>query len=1558
MQSQLTGLEVAVIGVSGRFPGSKNLEDFWENLVNGVELTSVFTDSASDKTIKAGAVLEDVELFDAEFFGYNPREAETMDPQHRMFLECAWEALENAGYNSETETRPIGVYAGVGMGTYLLYNLSPHQELMESRGFLPTLIGVDKDYLPTRVSYKLNLTGPSVSVGTACSSSLVAVHLACQSLLSGECDMSLAAGVAVKVPQSEVTLSPNEIAAADGHCRAFDAKASGTIGGNGIGVVVLKRLEDAIADRDRIYAVVKGSAINNDGAMKVGYTAPSESGQTKAIKAAQIMAEVEPETITYLEAHGTGTPLGDPIEVAAMTEAFRASKSKKGYCAIGSVKTNVGHLDAAAGITGFIKTVLSLDRQLLPPSINFESSNPQIDFANSPFYVNTELRDWKTNGTPRRAGVSSFGFGGTNAHVVLEEAPLKQLTVNSKQLTDRKNYLLVLSAKTSSALETATTNLAHHLQRHPELNLADVAYTLQVGRQSFNHRRLVLATDIEDALQALESEPQRVLTSFTESSDRDVVFMFTGQGAQYVNMAREIYQSEPTFAEQIDICSELLQPQLKLDLRQLIYPTEADEETAAQQLQQTAITQPALFAIEYALAKLWMSWGVYPVAMIGHSIGEYVAATLAGVFSLEDALTLVTLRGKLMQQLPSGSMLAVPLSEGELEPHLGKELSVAVINGSSSCVVSGATEAVEALQNKLGNMNADCRLLRTSHAFHSPMMEPILEPFQARVAQVSLQPPQIPYVSNVTGTWITAQEATSPSYWSNHIKQTVRFEEGLQNLCQKPTQVLLEVGPGRTLSKLAQQHHQKQPEQLVLNSLRHPKEKQSDIEFLLQTLGQLWLAGVQVDWSGFYAKEKRDRIPLPTYPFERQKYWIEPPEQSASSRQVTWEKKHDIADWFYIPSWKRSIALASQSKEKQVQLCSLIFINESSLSSQLVKRLKQQGQDVITVKVASEFTKLREGVYTLNPQQSNDYNALIQELLAQQKIPQTIVHLWTVTSDKYGKSGLEGVDQAQEQGFYSLLFLAQALGKQNLTDEFKITVISNNLQSVVGDETLSPEKATLLGPVKVITQEYANISCRSIDIVLPSIESWQSEKLIDNLLTEITAPMPERIIAYRGHNRWVQTFEPVRLDEVPEKSPCLREKGVYLITGGLGGIGLVLAENLAKTVQAKLILTGRSALPNREEWSQWLDTHDNTDKISCKLRKLLELEELGAEVLAVSADVANLEQMTDVLTQAQQQFGYLNGVIHAAGVPGGGVIQRKTQEEAERILAPKVRGTLVLDTIFKDVELDFFILTSSVVSILGEFGQVDYAGANAFLDVFTHYKTSQQNSCTLCINWAAWQEVGMAVNTARPKELQESYLENLQQGISPQEGIDVLRRLLGSTLSQVLVSPTDFLGLLEQYHNDRGLLAQLEKTDISKPQHPRPELSIAYIPPRNEIESKLANILQQLLGIEKVGIYDNFFELGGDSLLSIQVALKAKQTNLQLMPNQLFEHPTVADLAAVAGTLQTIEEDQENEENMDVESINYDQSDKTEDYTPSDFPQANLTSTDLDKLLTKINLKD
>ncbi|MCC3418011.1 MAG: acyltransferase domain-containing protein [Microcoleus sp. PH2017_07_MST_O_A] len=884
-QSSLEG--IAIVGMAGRFPGAKNVDEFWQNLRDGVESISFFSEQElasfgiepsvvrDPRYVKARAVLADIELFDASFFGLNPREAEITDPQHRFFLESAWQALENAGYNSETYEGAIGVYAGAGsFNTYFLNNLYPNRQLRESVGDFQLTIANEKDFLSTRVSYKLNLKGPSVTVQTACSTSLVAIGMACQSLLNYQCDMALAGGVSIGVNQKTgYFYKEGMILSPDGHCRAFDANAQGTVSGSGVGIVVLKRLEEAIADGDYIHAVIKGCAINNDGALKVGYTAPSIDGQAQAIADALAIAEIPPETVSYIEAHGTGTPLGDPIEIAALTQAFSVDTKKKGFCAIGSAKTNIGHLDTAAGVAGLIKTVQALKHQLIPPSLHFEQPNPKIDFANSPFYVNTQLSEWKAGKSPRRAGVSSFGIGGTNAHVVLEEAPIAEASGES-----RPSQLLVISAKTSSALNSATANLSKYLQQNTEVNLADVAYTLQVGRKAFNHRRIVVCNDSQDGFTALENlDPKRVFTNFPESKNPPVVFMFSGQGSQYINMSLEVYQVEPTFREQIDLCSEILKPYLGLDLRHVLYPSAAEAEAATNQLTQTAIAQPALFAIEYALAKLWMSWGVHPQAMIGHSIGEYVAACLAGVFSLEEGLSLVAARGKLMQQLPAGSMLAVPLTEQQVKPLLGNKLDLAAINGASISVVSGATEAVDELEQKLKEKGVECRRLHTSHAFHSQMMEPILEPFTEQVKKVKLKSPKIPYISNVTGNWITAEEATSPSYYAQHLRQTVRFAEGLQQLLNQPNQILLEVGPGRTLNTLAKQHHNKPSEQIILSSLRHPQDQKSDVAFLLTTLGQLWLGGVQIDWSQFYADEQRYRLPLPTYPFERQRYWIEPP---------------------------------------------------------------------------------------------------------------------------------------------------------------------------------------------------------------------------------------------------------------------------------------------------------------------------------------------------------------------------------------------------------------------------------------------------------------------------------------------------------------------------------------------------------------------------------------------------------------------------------------------------------------------------------------------------------
>ncbi|MFN6560835.1 MAG: SDR family NAD(P)-dependent oxidoreductase [Nostoc sp. ChiSLP01] len=1513
-----TGLEVAIVGMSGRFPGAKNIDEFWYNLLDGVESLSVFSDEellssgidpavlSHPQYVKAGPMLDDVEMFDASFFGYTPREAQITDPQHRLFLECAQEALENAGYNPQTYKSPIGVYAGASTNIYLLKNLASNLELIELLGNFQTIISNENDHLSTLVSYKLNLTGPSVTVQTACSTSLVAVHLACQSLLSGDCEIALAGGVALELPQKTGYLyQEGGILSPDGHCRTFDAKAQGTVGGSGVGIVVLKRLSVALADGDRIYAVIKGSAINNDGSLKVGYTAPSVEGQAKVIRSAQVTAEIEAETLTYVEAHGTGTVLGDPIEIEALTQAFRASTQKKGFCAIGSVKTNIGHLDTAAGVAGLIKTVLALKHKLLPPSLHFDAPNPKIDFANSPFYVNTKVSEWRAEQFPRRAGVSSFGIGGTNAHVVLEEAPTVQIR-DTRSFHSRPWQLLFLSAKTSSALDTATKNLLDHLKQHPDLNIADVAYTLGVGRRDFNYRRMLVCHDFEDAVNTLEMLPdERVLTDFQETRQRPMAFMFPGQGAQYTNMASELYQVEPTFRSFVDQCCELLKPHLGLDLRHVLYPISEQVEKATQQLNQTAITQSALFVIEYSLARLWMEWGVRPVAMIGHSIGEYVAACLAGVFSLEDALMLVAARGQLMQRLAPGAMLAVPLSVEQVQPLLSEKLSLAAINEPSLCTISGSIEAVAQLEAHLIEKGISGRRLHTSHAFHSEMMNSILEPFTLMVKKVNLNPPEIPYVSNVTGNWITAAQATDPSYWATHLRSCVRFVDGIQLLLQEPERILLEVGPGRTLSTLAKQHPQKTIGQVVLNSLQHPQERQSDVEFLLATLGQIWLAGIQVDWAGFYRHEQRYRIPLPTYPFERQRYWIEPRKQAdavktsvemlSSTSQP--DKKPNIAEWFYIPSWKRSPLDIRKRDKMPVQSNTLVLVDEYGLGSQLVKKLELEGHNVITVKVGSEFTKLRDDVYTLNPRQSNDYNTLLNELRTLGKTPQTIVHLWNVTPNSEAELGLESIDKAQYLGFDSLLFLAQALGKQTINDKLHIAVVSNNMQEVTGVEVLCPEKATILGPVKVIAQEYPNISCCSIDVVIPPKGSSYEEELTEQLLAELTTQSGDRIIAYRGLHRWVQTFEPVQLDKSNEATPRLRKGGVYLITGGLGGIGLVLAEHLAKTAQAKLILIGRSALPVKEEWEQWLASHEALDSVSLKIRKVQELEELGAEVLAIGADVSNQEQMQEAIAWSKDRFGQINGVLHAAGVPGGGVIQGKTPDNVERILAPKVKGTLVLDSIFKDIPLDFFILTSSITSIVGGFGQVDYASANAFLDAFAHYKNSQRGTFTICTNWDTWQ-VGMAVNVALPPELQKLRNEILKQAILPHEGVDVFTRILESKLSRVVVSTRDFRIRDEWEDTSKVLLEPLENIISSKPTHPRPKLSNAYVAPGNELEQTIANIWQQLLGIEQVGIHDNFFTLGGHSLLATQLIYRIQKTfQIELPLSSFFEATTIAKLA-------------------------------------------------------------
>ncbi|MEM7355592.1 MAG: SDR family oxidoreductase, partial [Acidobacteriota bacterium] len=1265
---QQTGSEIAIIAMTGRFPAADNIDELWRNLREGVESVTFYSDEEllaagvdpavlkDPHYVKAGTSLDKPEWFDAQLFGISPREAELMDPQQRIFLECAWEALELAGYDPQGYGGAIGVYAGIAINHYLV-NLYSNPQETGGAGGLQLMVGNDKDFLPTRVSYKLNLKGPSVTVQTACSTSLVATHLACQGLLHGECDMALAGGVSISnyrkagyFYQEEGIMSP------DGHCRAFDARAQGTVPGNGAGLVVLKRLTDALEDGDTIRAVIKGSAINNDGSGKIGFTAPSIEGQTAVIAEALAMAGVEPREVSYVEAHGTATPLGDPIEVAALKNVFGSEPGRS--CALGSVKTNFGHLDTAAGVTGLIKTVLALEHRQIPPSLHFEQPNPEIDLEHSPFYVNTVHREWPAGPGPRRAGVSSFGLGGTNAHLVLEEAP-------GSRTSDPPGprQLLVLSARTGEALEQATTRLAEHFRQHPELNLADAAYTLQVGRQACEHRRILVGRDPADAAAALLArDPARVVTREAAAASPSLVFLFPGQGAQAVNMGRELYEVAPVFRHEVDRAAEILRPHLGLDVRSLLYPLPEESEAAEEQLRQTALTQPALFVVEHALARLWMDLVGPPKAMIGHSLGEYVAACLAGVFSLEDALYLVAERGRLMGAQPAGAMLAVPLAESEVAPLLGPELDLAAVNAAQRTVVAGPAAAIEALAESLADRNVETRRLETSHAFHSASMEPVLEPFRQCLRRIDLQAPQIPFVSNLTGDWIDPSEATGPDTWVRHLRSTVRFSEGLDRLLDDPDALFLEIGPGRTLSSLLRRQGKEAAERLAIPSLATDSNA-GELTAWLAAVGRLWASGYRVDWRAFQAGQRRHRVVLPTYPFERQPYWIEPGQAPPPRRQAA---KRDLEHWFYVPTWKLSAPLPAAELAEQGALC-LLLGDSGGLAEQVGERLRAVGWQVVTACPGPGFTRRGDRAYEIDPGRPQNYGELIAALLEEHGAPpRHIVHCWSLTGPQR-KEG-EPFETVQARGFDSLLCLTRALEEQGVIDPVTVTVLSDGVQSVDGAERLAPAKATLLGALKVIPQECPNLACRSIDVRLPEPGSWEEEDLSVQLAVETVTEVGEAEVAYRPTGRWVRRFEAIPVPEKVAARPRLREHGVYLLTGGLGRIGLALAEFLGRTLRARLILLGRSSFPAREEWSRILDEGDedqaesqdslagalgrawgDRQDLRPKIRQLRELEEAGAEVLVLRADVTDPQQMAEAIRRARQRFGEIHGVVHLAG---------------------------------------------------------------------------------------------------------------------------------------------------------------------------------------------------------------------------------------------------------------------------------------------------------------------
>ncbi len=1349
-------LDIAIVGMAVRLPGAVDVGTYWRNLRGGLSSIRRISDEdlASSGVpesrygrpdyVPFAAPLDGFADFDAEFFGLSPKEAAVMDPQHRQFLEAAWEAMEHAGHPPSSVGGNVGVYAGCGMGSYFYFNVCSNRDMVADTGmFLLRHTGNDKDFLSTRVSHIFDLKGPSIGLQTACSTSLVAIHYAAQALTSGDCDMALAGGVTIELPQGQgYTFKKDEILSPDGTCRAFDHKAEGTVFGSGAGVVVLRRLEDALADGDHIWAVLKGSAVNNDGAMKASYLAPSVEGQAEAISRAQAAAGIDAGTVGYVECHGTGTYLGDPIEVAALTDAFRRSTDEVDFCRIGSVKTNIGHLDTAAGVASFVKATLALHNEEIPATLNFEAPNPAIEFEGSPFRVNAELTPWPRGDRPRRAGVNSLGVGGTNAHAVLQEAPLR----GDSEESDWPFQLLTLSARTKGALDAASERMAAHLEGPgADQNLADIAFTLKEGRHAFDRRRVVVAETTAEAARLLrEGHPRRVFTHIRVGDDPDVVFMFPGGGAQYAGMARDLYETEPVFREWMDQGLEILQPKLDFDIRAVWLPEAGGEVAANARLQAPSVQLPLIMIVEYALAQLWMSWGVTPAALIGHSMGENTAACVAGVMSFEDCISLVLLRGQLFETVEKGGMLSVPLSEEDLLKRIGDKMDIASVNAPGLCVVSGTTADLDRLAADLLAEGIDSRRIQIDIAAHSRLLEPILGAFGDFLKTLDLKSPAIPFVSNRTGDWITDDEATDPAYWVAHLRNTIRFRDGLTTLSARPNRIYIEVGPGVALASLAGQHGTVTANQ-VIGSLRHPDDPVADDVHFLGMLGRVWAAGGNFDWGQIWSGAVRYRLPLPTYPFQHKRYFIEPAAAGDATEDV-WLKRIENRDqWAWKPVWKPAYAECEPDALETLSAGApenwLIFEDDTGIGADLVGKLRGAGHTVTSVRPGDAFARVGEDTYILAVERGQDsFSNLVRDLSERGRMPTRLAHLWLVTGKETARPGSSFFHRLQEQGFWSLFYFARAWAEGDGGD-LHVTVVTSGAAKVAGEPLRYPEKATVAGPARVIPREFPGITCSMVDIA--QNEGRRGHPAMNQLIEELLAKPSNNIAAIRGDRRYQQIWRPA---ELPEAASFKVNSGdVVLLTGGLGGIGMTLAERLVHERGAKVAILTRKPLPPRDTWERIVRIAPPSDRLARRLSRLMALDQAGRAIEVFAADVSNLEETLTAVEDITGRMGRITGVIHAAGVIHDAPILGKDPMEIDDVLTPKVYGTQVLSKVFEDGQVDWMALFSSSSTATAPAGQVDYVAANEYLNAFSKAKAGGATAVKV-IDWGPWAEVGMAVD--------------------------------------------------------------------------------------------------------------------------------------------------------------------------------------------------------------------
>jgi len=1317
---------IAIVGLAGRFPGARSAAELWSLLERGKEATQWLTaeelraagvadaDLEDPHYIRASLVLPDMEMFDAEFFGFSKRDAAVLDPQHRHFLECAWEALEDAGHMPENFDGAIGVFGGCGMQAYLPYNLMTNPELVKSMGlFLLRHTGNDKDFLCSRVSYLLDLKGPSISVQTACSTSLVAVHMAAQSLLSGECEMALAGGVTIELPHRQgYRYAEGEILSPDGHCRAFDDEAAGTIFGSGAGIVVLRRLEDAVRDRDNIYAVIRGSAVNNDGSRKAGYLAPSVDGQARAAAEALAVAGVAPGSVSYIEAHGTGTPVGDPIELAALAQAY--GEGGKGFCGIGSLKTNIGHLDTAAGVASLIKVSLALRHGLIPANLNFSRPNSRFEMAASPFYVVDQSRPWARGANPRRAAVNSLGVGGTNAHVIV-----------------------TLSARTPAALERLKGKWRDFLDAPPPgLTLADAAYTSQAGRRAFGHRCAIVASDLADLRTVLGAKTHmRCMNGKAGAHAPAVALMFPGGGAHYPGAGRELL-AQPAFRRAIDECFALMPPDAPADLRTRMFESDARDAAAVGTLERPSYALPALFTLEYALAKLWASWGVTPTAVIGHSAGEYAAACLAGVMSLADALSVVVLRGRLFEEVPLGGMLSVDLPEPELRTLMsGLDLDIAAINARDLCIASGPLQSMSQLEKRLAEQGIEGRRLHINVAAHSRLLDGVLDAFRDHVSRIRLDAPTIPFVSNLTGTWADAQALADPEYWVKHLRNPVRFSDGVRTLLDQPDTVLLEAGPGQGLCALARQNSQGGP-RAILPSTSKAQDASDDLAQMLTAAAGLWAHGLAPKWEAMRGAAQPRRVSLPTYAFERQRHWIEPGvvqhkaavQDDATPRDAAVHRLDSQGDWFVVPRWVATPLPTGADPAGHW----LVLGNGSRLSADVLAFAAGAGHGVTLVRHGDAFARAADGGFTIAADNPTHYTEVLSALEKAGTPPDHILHLWSLdTMQSAGSRRIAG----QTLAFDSLLHLALAIQERDLGTLVRLTIVTAGCQAVLDEPVPHPERALALGPCRVIPRELPNVRTRMVDLAPFDVSSEHAAR---HIVAESQAADDCDLVAWRGGERWALQLTQDAAQPASDVPRRVRKGGAYLITGGLGDIALELAGWLAATCQARLALVSRRALPAKASWRGLAASGSQSPEVRL-VRRLLALEDQGAEVIAFSADVADRDAMAKVVGDCRAQFGTLNGVFHAAGALDDGLIAGKDADSIRRVLDPKACGAQVLHELLPPGDLDIFAVFSSTSVYLGTPGQVDYVAANAFLDALAASRADG-----LVIHWGIWADQGMA----------------------------------------------------------------------------------------------------------------------------------------------------------------------------------------------------------------------